>query len=464
MNKNFFRATCIISALYVIAHLIAAVLLCRERLFLDTAYYFFRVVSGESIHIEHQRIILALSQILLWAGVKLHLSLHMLMVLYSVTPIVYTALLIFISLYFFRSAAAAWMLICCNVCGTYFLYYSPMYEVCYAIVTFGFLWFLTIEGYYKNAVQMIVYMSLLALCLLGYPVIAMGCVALFSYMWVYEGKIPKRLLICHAIVFAIWILIKTFWISDYEKAHVRVNADKGKVHDVVSQVFSLSYFLGMGYFALIHYFLPLCATIGAAIWSWSQKKYMQAAWVLTWFIFLMIFMNLKAGGDGLIPTIHNERSYLIMVPICLAPLLYYMIQRWQALFVSICLIVLTIDTVYESIHTWKHSSYYALRLHYMDELVDKGLQKGCTKQATPVTALPKELNEWSTGIEVMIRSTDKGKSVGWVDKEVYDSVSVAAPIDNKHILLSMNIDPLTASELNPRYFKMDTSAYCIENK
>jgi hypothetical protein len=118
-------------------------------------------------------------------------------------------------------------------------------------------------------------------------------------------------------------------LSDYEKAHVRVNADEGKVHDVVSQVFSLSYFLGMGYFALIHYFLPLCATMAAAIWSWGQKKYIQAVWVLAWFVVLMIFMNLKAGGDGLIPTIHNERSYLIMVPICLAPLLYYMMQRWQ---------------------------------------------------------------------------------------------------------------------------------------
>jgi len=99
----------------------------------------------------------------------------------------------------------------------------------------------------------------------------------------------------------------------------------------------------------------------------------------------------------------------------------------------------------------------------MDYVAKKGREQGCTKLATPVGTLPKELNEWSTGIELMIRSTDKGKSVAWVDKEVYDSTNVAIPVDNRHVVLSMNIDPLSAVQLNPRYFHMDSSAYCVED-
>ncbi|MBS1593547.1 MAG: hypothetical protein JST90_04445 [Bacteroidetes bacterium] len=463
-RDNFFLFSCAAAALFIIGHLTAAILLCRERLFLDTAYYFFRVVSSESFRVEHQRIILVLSQVLLWLGVKAHQPLHTLMVLYSVTPIVYTGILLFISLYYFRSAAAAWMLIACNVCGTYFLYYSPMYEVCYAIVTFGFLWFLTVRGYHQTMVQMLIYMSLLAICLLGYPVIAMGCVALLSYMWLFEDKLPKRLLICYAIVFAIWLLIKTFWISDYERAHVRINADEKKMHDVLTQVFSLGYFAQMGVFAIIRYFIVVFAVSYVTISTIRLRQYAKAAWASCWFVFLMVFMNLKAGGDGLIPTIHNERSFLIMVPICLAPLLYFSLHHMKKTMAYIILAVLFTDCCFESVRTWEHGAYYRDRITQMSALAHDGLTHGCTKLASPVASLPKALNEWSTGIEVMIHSTDQGHSVAWVDKEVYDSTNVYIPLDNKHVLLSMNIDPLSEQQLNPRYFHMDSSAYCLETE
>lgn len=456
-----YTATCIFSVLFIIAHLIGAIVLCRERLFLDTAYYFFRVVSSGAFRVEHQRIILVLSQVLLWAGVKLHLSFMHLILIYSITPILYTAILIFIALYFFRSAAAAWMLICCNVCGTYFLYYSPMYEVCYAIVTFGFLWFLTVRGYYHTVFQMLIYVGLLALCLLGYPLIAIGCAALFSYMWIYEGRLPRRMLIAHVLVFSVWALIKIFWISDYERAHARINAADHKIHEVVVQVFSVGYIIDMVVFAFTHYFLPFVAVGAVSFFFLKNKKYGQGIWPLIALLSLLIFMGLKAGGDGLVPTIHNERSYLIMVPICLAPLLFFAFDRWSSRMVLCCMIVLMSDTIYESIHTWQHSNYYSLRLMQMDTLADNSIRNGCTKLTSPVGTLPPALNEWSTGIEVMIRSTERGKSVAWVDKEVYDSVNVYTPITKNLVLLSMNIAPLSPAELNSRYFTSDTSAYCI---
>src|ERR1700756_170111 len=115
------RFTSIFAILYIIAHAIAAILLCRERLFLDSSYYFFHVVNEHAFRVEHQRIILALSQSLLLVGVWLHLPLTTLLQIYSITPVLYSALLIYLSLRYFQSETTAWLIMITSVCGTYFL-------------------------------------------------------------------------------------------------------------------------------------------------------------------------------------------------------------------------------------------------------------------------------------------------------------------------------------------------------
>lgn len=458
---NTFRATVAFSILFCITHLIAAVLLCRERLFLDTAYYFFHVVNEEAFHVEHQRIILILSQLLLWAGVKAHLDLHSLLVLYSITPAVLTSVLLFIALYIFRSVAGAWMLIFCNVCGTYFLYFSPMYEVCYAIVGFGMLWFLTEQGFYKTTFQIAVYTFILTFCLLGYPLIAIGSGALLTFYWVFDRKQPVRLIIIYTAVFLLWFIIKYFFITDYEKRHVTVQADDNKVHEVVALVFSLSYAVQAVVFMFGRYFVVFAAVIIFSITAFIRRQYLQAAWMLSFFIVIMIIVNLKAGGDGLVNTIGNERSYLILVPICLAPLLFRWLPSVSPLLQQLTIAVFVICGIYESAHTWEHSRYFSERNANIDRITEANAAKGCYTVATPFSKLPAGLDEWSTGMEGLVYSSMKGHSVILSDDSLYRAMNSETPIDKDHFLLRLD-EVMAKADLNPRYFKLDTSAYCFQ--
>ena len=219
-----FAITVVIAVLFVLAHLIAAAVLCRERLFLDSPYYFFHVLNEESFRIEHQRIILALSQCLLLAGVKLHLSTRSLLVVYSITPVIYSGILIFISLLYFKSEAAAWLIMLSCVCGNYFLYFCPMYEVCYAVITFCFLCLLTQRRFYQTTTQLIIYTIVLMTALLGYPLIALACLGLPVYHYLAsEKKIELRIVAVYLFAFLIWFGIKYFFISDYEKGKISVS-------------------------------------------------------------------------------------------------------------------------------------------------------------------------------------------------------------------------------------------------
>src|SRR5215471_14955501 len=78
---------------YFVIYIAGAVYFFKERIFLDGAYYFFYVVNDENFRIEHQRYILIASQLLALFGVKLHLSLNTVMLLNSLNPALYLALL-----------------------------------------------------------------------------------------------------------------------------------------------------------------------------------------------------------------------------------------------------------------------------------------------------------------------------------------------------------------------------------
>src|ERR1700759_4392681 len=102
------------------AQLILCIVFYKERIFLDGAYYFFHVVQSQHFCIEHQRYILAISQLLPCIGSWFHLSLSTLLVLSSVNPVLYDALLFYFITYRLHHEGAAWALLLNTCCGVYF--------------------------------------------------------------------------------------------------------------------------------------------------------------------------------------------------------------------------------------------------------------------------------------------------------------------------------------------------------
>ncbi|HET6991795.1 MAG TPA: hypothetical protein VFJ43_10745, partial [Bacteroidia bacterium] len=79
-TRNYYS---ILTRLFFLIMAIFAVVFAQERFQADGAYYLFKVVNNGQFQIEHQRFILAVSQILPLIGVKLGLSLNAIIILNS---------------------------------------------------------------------------------------------------------------------------------------------------------------------------------------------------------------------------------------------------------------------------------------------------------------------------------------------------------------------------------------------
>lgn len=452
-----YRVTLVFAVLFILAHLMAAMVWSHERLFLDSSYYFFHVVNQESFHIEHQRIILAVSQCLLLVGVKLHLSLASLLLIYSITPVLYAALLLAVALLYFRSIEGAWLIVCGMVIGNYFLYYSPMYEVCYSVVTFSFIWLLTERKFYQTPFQILIYSTLLVFSVLGYPLTIFGCIALLGFYLVRDRKLAWQITIVYFLVFALWLTLKVFFLSDYEKGKMPIGHTdmQATIHTILSFTFvqnAVAFFFQQ-YKPLLASLLLFC------LMAVRQHKYVLSISVIISVCLYILLVNYTYQGGGLVHSNNFERMYLILVPMCIAPLLFLSFDRWSAaskyLFIAVAMIVCS----YESVTIWQHHCYYTERLEKLDAITYKYTSQGCTKAAIDWAQLSAELDEWSTGMEALIYSSAVGKSLIISDKNTLKAINSKVPIGNHHFLLRLD-EVMDLKELNPYYFKLDTATYC----
>lgn len=448
------RFTSVFAIIFVIAHAIAAILLCRERLFLDSAYYFFHVVNEQGFRIEHQRIILALSQSLLLAGVWLHLPLRYLLEIYSITPVIYSALLIYISLRYFKSEATAWLIMITNVCGTFFLYFSPMYEVSYAAISLSFLWLLTDRGFYQSPIQILIYVLLLAMILFGYPLMIFGILFMMGYHFLQHRRIPVQLILIYAVAIVAWFAVKYFLITDYERGKVTISSNE--YHGILKSMLSFGFAKRAIGFLFKTYTAPMIGLIIFIVCNIRTRRYANAAFACLSIVVYVFVVNFSYRGEGLVHSNNFERMYLLLIPLCMAPVAFYLYPAFNSGVKWILIALVSVLCINNTMNLWHHAGWYSWRLAMLHNVYQPFSDKGCSKAAVKWDAIP-ELDEWSTGMEALIYSSEKGRSIILSDVEMVNQEK--AVLDKTHFVLRLD-EVLSYDDLNHRYFNLDTTDYC----
>lgn len=425
---------------------------------MDAPYYFFHVVNEESFRIEHQRIILVLSQWLLLLGVKLHLSIPTLLALYSLTPVIYSITLTAIALFYFKSETGAIIIMLCNVCGAYFLYYCPMYEVYYAMITFGFICMLTQLEFYKTNKQMLAYLFVLLIALLGYPLIAFACLLLPLYAClIYGRKIPLRLLAVYAISLALWLLTKVLFISDYEKGKISVTPSE--YPGILHQLLSFHFLIDATKFLTHNYPELIIAATGFVAFSILRRQYALLLIQLASIALYVFIVNFGYRSNGLIYSNNFERMYMLLVIICSAPLLFIAYPKFTTPVKGVVVVAFLLLLSYRSFTVWQHAQFFTNRLNLLNNFTNKYISGTCSKVAVDWDKLPHQLDQWGTGMEVLIYSSANGKSGIISNSLELDKINSAKPLNNNQFLLRLD-EVMNRSDLNPKYFHLDSSGYC----
>src|SRR5688572_4443550 len=112
--------------------LVASAVFFEERMLADAAFYLSKVINEESFHIEHQRYILALSQLFTLLSVKLHLPLKAVLIVHSIGHVLFFYALFLICRYVLQNRIAGWWILLCQTAGLLHGFFVPMFEVYYA--------------------------------------------------------------------------------------------------------------------------------------------------------------------------------------------------------------------------------------------------------------------------------------------------------------------------------------------
>ena len=153
--------------------------------------------------------------------------------------------------------------------------------------------------------------------------------------------------------------------------------------------------------------------------------------------------------------------YLLLVPIGFAPFLMMYYPTLSKKLKLACIAVLLCVASYKSVNTWKHSSFYTSRLNVLNNFAEKTFGENCTKVAVNWNRLPPELDQWSSGMDLFIYSSAKGKGRIFSDSASVKKLQADRPADNDHFIIRLDEVMSARYDLNPVYFKLDSSAYCF---
>jgi hypothetical protein len=435
----------------------AAVYFFRERIFLDGAYYFFHVVQEEWFHVEHQRFILIISQLLAVAGTKLGLSLNAVLLLNSLNPVIYLWALFLLSIFLLKQEGTAWALLLGSVAGIQFIYFIPMYEVWYGGVGLIFFAGMLEKRLYQQPREQIIFGVSLLTLLFSYPLVLIGLLC-FSFLHFIQYRPTARLLLIYAASLLIWLGAKYFFLSDYETGKVEYPLSQMgntlRVNFATSEnLWSLGKFLLSVYGAEI--FL-LCLTVGYWIRRRERGRAIILLTTLTGFLALLLFTHQQ-------PWRHSnyfERMYLLLVPLGFVPFLTYVFpdMKRKVFFEILFLVILG----WEARGIAQNAPRYREHSQLLDQQIGRARHFEGSKFMIDFAKHPElnSLDEWSLPMATLIFSSLKNSSHSI-------TVSWKADIENPHI--SSKLSPasfrLRLDEIfddtwpNPQYFYLKPGAY-----
>ncbi|HYV90351.1 MAG TPA: hypothetical protein VE978_01150 [Chitinophagales bacterium] len=458
MITNSLRRVLIFGNLYLLVYAVLAVYFFKERIFLDGSYYFFHVVQYETFHVEHQRFILVISQLLAVTGTKLHLSLNAVMILNSFNPVLYLWILFLLSIFWLKHEGIAWAMLLSSVCGIYFIWFIPMYEVWYGCVLLIFFAGVLERKFYFTMAKQILFAILLITLLFSYPLIFIGVIYFSASHFIRERKIPIRIAVIYFLSFTLWLVWKYFFISGYESG--KIEYPVSQVGNTVHQNFeSLADFKNLFGFLFGIYPEEMMCLLVTLVFLFRKKEKLQGFLLVAVVIAFLLLISLTHQQ----PWRHSnyfERMYLLLIPLCFVPFLQNIfLPSKKKFFVELLLMAIVLFRLNQIV---QHAKDYTDHLTEVQSLIEKAKKNPGSKFTVDFTKHPEliSLDEWSLPMESLIFSSLKNNqhsfTISW--KADIENPDNTKRLDDTKFRLRLN-EIFPDDWLNQNYFHLEHGGY-----
>lgn len=446
------------SAVYFVVYFIGAAVYFKERIFLDGAYYFFHVVQSQQFHVEHQRFILVPSQLLTWLGVRLHLPLQLVLMLNSLNPVLYFLLLFGVCFYVLKDEAGCWTLLFLGVCGVYFLYFVPMYEVWYGALLLVIFSSMMNRQFYQYPYQL-VWLGLVVLTLLfSYPLMIIGFLFFTLYHFLEIRKIPVRVAVFFIVLVFGWLTWKTLFISDYENG--KISYPFSRIGITLQENFTpISNIKALFVFLFTVYTESMVMLLIVVVMLLLRKAYDKVFLILAFSGGYILLINITHN----FPWNHTnyfERMYLLLIPLGMIPFLreiYIPSRHKRVMEILFVLIIL-----YRGLLIELHAIVYSDRMERIEEFIEMAHQQGGSKFSVNADEYPgdRALNEWSFPMEtILFSSMENGNQTVAISlKSDLEAREVDTLLNGQNFHLRLN-EVFNDDWLNQQYFHLQHGSY-----
>ncbi len=437
--------------------LILSVYLYKERIFADSGFYVAQFINTKFFWIECQRIVLAISQLLPLAAVWAGLPLKYILILYSVSHVLFFYSLFLFVYYGLRDRRSGLLIILAQTVGIMHSFFTPMFELYYGVpllITFYAIWRLNIRAAF------IVFLLLLleVLILLSHPLAFMLFVFLLLYDFRRRNNRPLSLYIYMAIVFAGVIVLKAYTMCPYETGKLSWQFAYSDNKQFL-QLLQPGFYLTLGRF-LLQYYAEVVLAFIIVIWTLIYRR--------QWFRLLVVagtvlaYLFLVCSANTIIHSRYMEQVMFPFVPLVFIPLIYGFPKEPRPGLQNFSILLISGLIVYRLFLIYTGSDLFVARVHQMENLIHSARQRGGSKFIVSEANVDKgytQLN-WSYPLESLLLSSIEANDL---TVTLVPESDFSFEGNNRKLLpsgfLFRRWEIKDHSWLNSQYFHLDPGAY-----
>lgn len=428
----------------------------KARIFAESGLYFSQFINTQTFYIECQRIISGISQIMPLIGVWLGLDIKYILLIYSLSPVIFFYILFLFVYYGLRDRRSGLLMILTQTVGIVHSFFIPVFELYYGVsllITFYAIWRLPFR---YNVLYILLILEVLIL--LSHPLAFM----LFAYVLIYnfskENTKPFKFYLPVILIFLGALAFKYFFLCDYEsnKLAWQFNYAENEQYLLFRNP---AYYETIGIFMLRYFLEILIAFIIVIFMLIRQKQWFRLLVVSGTFLTYLFLVN---SANTLVPSSYMEQLMFPFVLIVFMPLIYgFPAKGRQGLF-NISILLVSALIAYRLVLIYSGSDIFKKRITQMEQLIETARQKGGSKFVVTEDIADHEYSmfNWSYPIETMLLSAVDGndQTITIVpDKDYYSDKANEKITASQFIYRKLELRDY--SWLNKKYFHFDIGPY-----
>jgi len=433
-----------------------ATIFYKARIYAESGLYFSEIINNKTFFVECQRIVSAISQILPLTGIWIGVEFKYVLLIYSLSPVIFFYLLFLFVYYGLRDRRSGLLMILAQTVGIVHSFFIPVFELYYAvplIITFYAIWRLP----FRNHVLFIL-LLLEILILLSHPM----AFILFAYLLLYnfrkENAKPLKFYLPVILVFLVTLAFRYFVRCDYgsgKPASQLTFFEPGQYLLYLNPAFTKA----TGIFLLRNYFEILAGFLMVLIMLVTRKQWLRLLLVTATFFIHVFLVNTLYIVE---PSGYLEQLMFPFVTIVFIPLIYGFSSKRRQGRQNLAVLLISALVVYRLILIYSGSEIFVKRVAQMEQLIETARQKGGSKFVISSSVVDHGYSQltWSYPIETMLLSAIEANDLTLtiVPDLAFYSESKSEKIGAGQIIYRKS-ELKNYNWLNKRYFHFDIGPY-----